>query len=174
MNEVGVGPNLMALVVHGVLIFLIVCFLDSGYFLRMRSVYSRVELITSEEVDSDVEAEARAAPQLFEAADLHQRNMVAYDLWKIFSGDPQATVKGISFAVSPCECFGILGSQGSGKTIVLKMLAALTAKSQGDAYTVKHVLSRQPRDVRETLFERLTFSSELNCIILLREDLFRE
>jgi len=42
-------------------------------------------------------------------------------------------IRGISFAVSPGECFGLLGVNGAGKTTTFRILTGDTFPSQGDA-----------------------------------------
>jgi len=42
-------------------------------------------------------------------------------------------VRGISFAVSPGECFGLLGVNGAGKTTTFRILTGDTFPSKGDA-----------------------------------------
>jgi len=43
-------------------------------------------------------------------------------------------VRGISFAVTPGECFGLLGVNGAGKTTTFRILTGDTFPSQGDAF----------------------------------------
>lgn len=42
-------------------------------------------------------------------------------------------VRGVSFAVSPGECFGLLGVNGAGKTTTFRILTGDTFPSKGDA-----------------------------------------
>lgn len=44
-----------------------------------------------------------------------------------------AAVKGVSFGVSPGECFGLLGVNGAGKTTTFRMLTGDEIPSSGDA-----------------------------------------
>ncbi|XP_075743500.1 phospholipid-transporting ATPase ABCA3-like [Rhipicephalus microplus] len=54
-------------------------------------------------------------------------------------------VRGVSLAVRPGECIGLLGKNGAGKSTTFRMLAAVTRVSEGDAYMSQAVLSRDPR-----------------------------
>lgn len=42
-------------------------------------------------------------------------------------------VRGASFAISPGECFGLLGVNGAGKTTTFRILTGDTFPSQGNA-----------------------------------------
>ena len=43
-------------------------------------------------------------------------------------------VKNIDFFIHYGECFGLLGSNGAGKTTVIKMIATLCLPSEGDIF----------------------------------------
>lgn len=65
-------------------------------------------------------------------------------------------VRGISFAVSPGECFGLLGVNGAGKTTTFRILTGDTFPSKGDAFiqTDKvHKLSSSINQVRVTILK---------------------
>src|SRR5437763_15112151 len=49
------------------------------------------------------------------------------------AGDPEAfgALDRVTFTTNPGECFGIVGSNGSGKSTVLQMLAGITAPPGG-------------------------------------------
>lgn len=44
------------------------------------------------------------------------------------------SVRGISFAVSPGECFGLLGVNGAGKTTIFRILTGDIFPSRGNAF----------------------------------------
>lgn len=44
------------------------------------------------------------------------------------------SIRGISFAVSPGECFGLLGVNGAGKTTIFRILTGDIFPSQGNAF----------------------------------------
>ncbi|XP_026811930.1 ATP-binding cassette sub-family A member 3-like isoform X2 [Rhopalosiphum maidis] len=72
-----------------------------------------------------------------DAAKTHSSNassplLLVDDLVKKFSFKFTG-VKGISFAVSPGECFGLLGVNGAGKTTTFRILTGDTFPSKGDA-----------------------------------------
>jgi len=58
--------------------------------------------------------------------------MLVHNLVKKFKAN-FAAVKGVSFGVSPGECFGLLGVNGAGKTTTFRMLTGDEIPSSGDA-----------------------------------------
>jgi len=58
--------------------------------------------------------------------------MLVHNLVKKFKVN-FAAVKGVSFGVSPGECFGLLGVNGAGKTTTFRMLTGDEIPSSGDA-----------------------------------------
>lgn len=59
--------------------------------------------------------------------------LVVDDLVKKFSFKFTG-VRGISFAVAPGECFGLLGVNGAGKTTTFRILTGDIFPSKGDAF----------------------------------------
>lgn len=57
-------------------------------------------------------------------------------------------VDGLSFEVRPKSIFGLLGSNGAGKTTVIKMLTTLLPLSAGTASVAGFDIVRQPEEVR--------------------------
>jgi len=58
-------------------------------------------------------------------------------------------VRGISFAVSPGECFGLLGVNGAGKTTTFRILTGETFPSQGNASIYTDKIYRLSSDIRQ-------------------------
>ncbi|XP_054932318.1 phospholipid-transporting ATPase ABCA3-like [Dermacentor andersoni] len=86
-------------------------------------------------------------------------------------------VRGVSLAVRPGECVGLLGANGAGKSTTFRMLAAVTRPSEGDAYMSQAVLSRNPRQWQSAigycpqtdgLLDNLTAREYLRLIARLR------
>lgn len=73
--------------------------------------------------------------------------MVVDDLMKKF-GKNFTAVRGISFAVSSGECFGLLGVNGAGKTTTFRMLTGDEIPTSGNA----SVLSYSLRDNSSKVF----------------------
>ncbi|MCL2586826.1 MAG: ATP-binding cassette domain-containing protein [Firmicutes bacterium] len=60
-------------------------------------------------------------------------------------------LKGVSFQVKRGQCFSLLGSNGAGKTTVVRILATLAAKDDGEVNVCGYDLQRQPNKVREVI-----------------------
>lgn len=70
-------------------------------------------------------------------------------------------VRGISFAVSPGECFGLLGVNGAGKTTTFRMLTGDTFPSKGDAYIRTDKVYKLSSDINEVRFAALKKSKQI-------------
>lgn len=57
-------------------------------------------------------------------------------------------VDDVSFAVMPGEIFGLIGSNGAGKSTIVKMLTTLLPASAGTARVAGFDITRQPTEVR--------------------------
>src|SRR3989441_10611901 len=60
-------------------------------------------------------------------------------------------VRGISFACSPGQVFGLLGANGAGKTTTLRMLSTILAPTSGTASLFGHDVVNNPEGVRKNL-----------------------
>lgn len=58
-------------------------------------------------------------------------------------------VRGISFAVSPGECFGLLGVNGAGKTTTFRILTGDIFPSKGDASINLNKLYKLSSDINQ-------------------------
>ncbi|XP_026684846.1 ATP-binding cassette sub-family A member 3-like isoform X2 [Diaphorina citri] len=71
------------------------------------------------------------------------------DLVKRYNG--VEAVKGIDLALNSKECFGLLGSNGAGKSSTFKMLTGDTLISSGNAYICNKMIKTSMNKVRVTL-----------------------
>ena len=62
-----------------------------------------------------------------------------------------AAVDDVSLTVNSSEIFGLLGSNGAGKTTMIKMLATLLPPSSGEACVAGFSITSQPVDVRRSI-----------------------
>ena len=64
-------------------------------------------------------------------------------LTKAFNGT--TAVNGLSLDVAPGELFGLVGSDGAGKTTTMRMLTAIMDPSAGDAWVLgRHTVRESP------------------------------
>lgn len=71
--------------------------------------------------------------------------------WPVPGKEPVVAVRDLDLAVSAGEVFGLLGPNGAGKTTTLRMLATLTAPSQGRAEVAGFDVVAAPREVRASI-----------------------
>lgn len=64
---------------------------------------------------------------------------------------PLAAVNEVSLKVNSSEIFGLLGSNGAGKTTMIKMLTTLLPPTSGEACVAGFSITRQPVDVRRSI-----------------------
>jgi len=61
---------------------------------------------------------------------------------------PLEAVRGISFAISPKECYGFLGRNGAGKTTTMKMIYCRTARTSGSLAVLGMDTAAHPADIK--------------------------
>jgi ABC-2 type transport system ATP-binding protein len=64
---------------------------------------------------------------------------------------PRAVLNGVSFTVEPSQAFGIAGANGSGKTVLLRLLASLDRPTSGRATIHGYDSVRRARAVRDRI-----------------------
>ena len=75
------------------------------------------------------------------------------DLKKSFKSKKQVNqvLKGVNFTVRKGQIFSLLGSNGSGKTTIVRILATLTVANGGEVTVCGHDLSKEANKVRENI-----------------------
>ncbi|HET6421658.1 MAG TPA: ABC transporter ATP-binding protein [Geobacteraceae bacterium] len=63
--------------------------------------------------------------------------------------DTLTAVDGLSLSVARGELFGLIGSDGAGKTTTMRMLASIMEPSSGDAFVMGRHVSRESEAVKE-------------------------
>lgn len=71
-------------------------------------------------------------------------------LVKTYPGPVQA-VRGLSFRVEPGTIFGLLGPNGAGKSTTVRILATLSAPTDGRAEVAGFDVAREPQEVRRRI-----------------------
>ncbi|KAH8009223.1 hypothetical protein HPB51_013412 [Rhipicephalus microplus] len=141
MSEHSVLPDILLLVVEGLVLFVILSLVYSGYGLSLRKIIDAVHGApprgSENALDEDVKTERELVERLAKTGaspELERLGytLVAHDLRKWF-GSFQA-VKGTSVAIRRGECFGLLGVNGAGKSTTFQMLTGLLHLSAGEAY----------------------------------------
>ncbi|XP_077509926.1 phospholipid-transporting ATPase ABCA3-like isoform X2 [Amblyomma americanum] len=146
IHELAVGVNLIVLLIEGLAMFAAVVFFDSARLICMRNSMAERQLrALYEQLDTDVANEAREAPRLATAPGHEGRALVVCDIWRLLAGTRMPQLKAVNFSLLEGECFGLLGTHGSGKTLLLEVLSALALRSSGNAYSQKYTLSESPR-----------------------------
>lgn len=108
------------------------------------------------------------------------RAILVKDLHKSFKGPKGAktdVLRGVDFEVRPGEIFALLGSNGAGKSTVIKILSTLLKPDQGSVSICGFDLAAQPASIRENISltgqfaavdEALTGRENLKLIAALR------
>ncbi|XP_064490422.1 phospholipid-transporting ATPase ABCA3-like [Ornithodoros turicata] len=172
-SQRGIGLQSVVMIVIGVVLFLYVCKMDSC--LEMDYYGRKWRMAEEESRNRAVEAERLKVEKVCTANDFSAYNLVIRRLEKGFKD--RSVIRGISLALSPSECIGLIGTNGAGKTTILQTLAGLHAPSGGDAYMDDIILSKHNRKWQcrvgysvqsGALFDDLTASEMLSLYARLR------
>ncbi|KAH7960531.1 hypothetical protein HPB49_020948 [Dermacentor silvarum] len=145
LSPAGILLDVVVMLAMGAALFAYLLYRASGWS-RLGRERSTPPLQTTTGEDADVAAERAAVADICRQKRFGDDNtLVAQELHKVF-GNIHA-VRGLSFALKPAECFGLLGVNGAGKTTTFRMLVALLRLTYGDAYIKDAVLSQDTRKV---------------------------
>ncbi|XP_032182961.1 ATP-binding cassette sub-family A member 17-like isoform X2 [Mustela erminea] len=170
-EPLGMGKYLAAMAIMGfvylVLLFLIETNVLWGLKARFPDFNRKGLLGTMQEaasmpVDQDVEQEAKMVETYLEK--LRAENpLVLREVTKVYVQNvPLLAVNKISFTVGAGECFGLLGSNGAGKTSILKMLTGEEPITSGAAFVRGLSISSHLREVRSQIGYCPQFGTLLN------------
>ncbi|XP_022703186.1 retinal-specific ATP-binding cassette transporter-like isoform X3 [Varroa jacobsoni] len=150
----GVGFQVVALLTEGALVLLVLIAIETGLircclrpFLQFKAfIYRRFFWIPTVPLseDSDVKAEKHKVLKIITKDNQSHYALVADNLTKTYDGF--VAVNHISFAVDHGECFGLLGSNGAGKSTTFRMLTGDLDMSEGNAYICGANLRTSPRE----------------------------
>ncbi|CAJ0963995.1 unnamed protein product, partial [Mesorhabditis belari] len=133
------GRHVMALAFQFIVLLVIFILAENGRF----GVFRRIERLRTgfaleksrTEEDNDVVRERDRVRFIREKnEDREHAGLVVHDLAKMYGS--HLAVKGVSFAVAPGECFGLLGLNGAGKTTTFAMLTGKHPIGQGEVEVV--------------------------------------
>ncbi|KAG4070234.1 hypothetical protein HA402_003924 [Bradysia odoriphaga] len=179
-SESGVGVQLMALFVIGVVSFVILFVIEfrwlQNFYFKLRAINRRKDIPESEDgtVDSDVMNEKNKIRSITAYAD-SSNNLIVKDFTK-FYGNILA-VNQICVGVKKSECFGLLGVNGAGKTSMFKMLTGDETITSGEAWvegiSIKTDMNKVHQRIGycpqfDALFDDLTGRETLRIFALLR------
>ncbi|XP_064227202.1 retinal-specific phospholipid-transporting ATPase ABCA4 isoform X1 [Aotus nancymaae] len=122
-----IGKNLFAMVVEGVVYFLLTLLVQRHFFLSQWIAEPTKEPIVDE--DDDVAEERQRVITGGNKTDI----LRLHELTKIYPGTSSPAVDRLCIGVRAGECFGLLGVNGAGKTTTFKMLTGDTTVTSGDA-----------------------------------------
>mmetsp|Transcript_8335 Transcript_8335/g.20560 ORF Transcript_8335/g.20560 Transcript_8335/m.20560 type:complete len:2192 (-) Transcript_8335:64-6639(-) len=114
-----------------------------------RLLVSRAPPTDLDQEDEDVVAEKTRVAALTQDQ-LTQQKICVNNVRKVYGGKIHA-VKGISFAASEGQVFGLLGVNGAGKTTTFKMLCAQYTPSAGDLRVAGLDVTREVAKVRQQI-----------------------
>nr|XP_054930237.1 retinal-specific phospholipid-transporting ATPase ABCA4-like [Dermacentor andersoni] len=176
LHSSGILPELLIMLVEGVMLFVLLDRLDSGRFLwSPRPPAPAGQGAEATAADEEVREERKLADAVVANGKFTSVVMAARGLEKKY-GTTEA-VRSVSLALRTTECLGLLGLNGAGKTTTLEMLAALLRPTSGDAYISGLCMSQNPRKWQSGvgyclqsggLLEQLTGSEFLRLMANLR------
>uniref|UniRef100_A0AAQ4QS35 P-type phospholipid transporter n=1 Tax=Gasterosteus aculeatus aculeatus TaxID=481459 RepID=A0AAQ4QS35_GASAC len=137
-----IGKNLFCMAVQGFVYFMLNILFQYRFFM----ISDRPKPPIFEE-DLDVAEERERLYRREKTNDI----LRARDLSKTYSGTITPAVDRICVAVSPGECFGLLGMNGAGKTTTFKMLTGDINVTSGEASVAGHSILSNILDVHQNM-----------------------
>lgn len=160
------GYEVLKMLLQGSIYLAIIAFLDSGLLYRFWWVLrrrvskgtssllrtqtarnsSRYYTVAGASFDAGVVEERKVAEIILKGDFAKSKTLILYNIRKSFGiCKPRAAVDGVSMAIAPNECFGVLGVSGTGKSTVLRILAGDLLVTSGEAYMEDLALTRHTR-----------------------------
>ncbi|XP_007937859.1 ATP-binding cassette sub-family A member 17-like [Orycteropus afer afer] len=172
-ESLGIGKYMTALAISGPVYLLLLFLIEtntlrrltarvSGFFRKqnLRKVSSSDLVLGVQEVthsppsapgDQNMAEEGKQEPSHWEQL-CGQDPLVVKELSKVyFTEEPLLAVDGVSFTVQAGECFGLLGTNGAGKTTIFKMLTGEELPTSGYAFVRGFSVSSDLRKVRRRI-----------------------
>ncbi|XP_040023136.2 retinal-specific phospholipid-transporting ATPase ABCA4a isoform X3 [Gasterosteus aculeatus] len=140
-----IGKNLFCMAVQGFVYFMLNILFQYRFFMY-HWISDRPKPPIFEE-DLDVAEERERLYRREKTNDI----LRARDLSKTYSGTITPAVDRICVAVSPGECFGLLGMNGAGKTTTFKMLTGDINVTSGEASVAGHSILSNILDVHQNM-----------------------
>ncbi|KAL1413926.1 hypothetical protein MTO96_007975 [Rhipicephalus appendiculatus] len=128
----GILQDVLTMLLLGFLVFLYLLYRALGLPPLLRQKMEPPAMRAGHKEDEDVAAERAAVELICRQQRFAEHTLVARCLHKLY-GQLHA-VRGLSFALKPGECFGLLGVNGAGKTTTFRMLTGLIRATYGNAF----------------------------------------
>ncbi|XP_064455280.1 ATP-binding cassette sub-family A member 2-like [Ornithodoros turicata] len=122
--------ELLVMLFEGVIFLMMLVTVERGVFRPL--VTSRVGPSPPEKLKPDVADERRLVEKTLADKDFSKAALVVHDIQKIYG--KRSALQGVSFILRPGECVVVLGLRESGKSLLLEVLAGITAPSGGSAF----------------------------------------
>ncbi|CAL8076433.1 unnamed protein product [Calicophoron daubneyi] len=166
------GEKLCALGVLAVLYFLIVILIETKFFRTPSTVFShklffkwaqkqrlqleqrasKLQASSQTRTKDGVQKERKRVLALKKVGKLHRETSVgAIGLTKFYGKKQNPSVNGLSFAVNRAECFVLVGSDGSGKSTVIRLLVGTLDPTMGTSYVDGFDIHSNPKEARRCL-----------------------
>jgi ABC-type glutathione transport system ATPase component len=132
MTGLGIGPNCVALAVEGaffICLLLLIEKFDTLGFHSNANKNNTVGDVAADDQDTDVFNERVRVRDGGAKGEM----VVAHELIKSFGDSPKLAVDRVSFGVPKGQCFGLLGTNGAGKTTCFRMITGETSMTGGGA-----------------------------------------
>ncbi|XP_060852919.1 phospholipid-transporting ATPase ABCA3-like isoform X2 [Rhopalosiphum padi] len=184
-NPNGILEETLFLLFSSILYIVIILLFDYKIFHRLyQFVFNEIIGTGVSYKDVNEDPDVGGERDKVDAAKTHSSNassplLLVDDLVKKFSFKFTG-VRGISFAVSPGECFGLLGVNGAGKTTTFRILTGDTFPSKGDASILTDKLYKLSSNINQyvsligycpqfdAINDQLTGRETLNLMAILR------
>ncbi|XP_018909305.2 phospholipid-transporting ATPase ABCA3 isoform X1 [Bemisia tabaci] len=148
-SDIGLNNYLLTLAIDALIYLAIIILVELGYIEQIqRLAFNRIcgthfldENHSSEDPDVNEEKD-RVDSAKDQPDNISDHLLIVDNLVKKFSRT-HAAVRGISFAVKPGECFGLLGVNGAGKTTTFRMITGDTLPTIGDCSIFNYFLSQK-------------------------------
>uniref|UniRef100_A0A1B6D889 ABC transporter domain-containing protein n=2 Tax=Clastoptera arizonana TaxID=38151 RepID=A0A1B6D889_9HEMI len=126
------GKNLCFMAIMGCIFYLLTFLLEYDVFNKLLDIKTKkVYFFPPEDIDEDVLSER----DRIESGDVKEDVLVIKDLCKVYrkNGSLHPVVNHLTLGIKKGECFGLLGLNGAGKTVTLKMLSGRIQSTWGES-----------------------------------------
>ncbi|ODM97870.1 ATP-binding cassette sub-family A member 3 [Orchesella cincta] len=139
-QEVGIGKNIVYMLCVGVFAIVMLILVESKIFDGVRWGFKNLRSNEKASILNDEDDDVRLERERVEKEG-HSDILVIKDLAKSYG--PVKAVDNITFGAQEGSCFGLLGTNGAGKSTTFRMLVGETSADSGDAIISSFSVSRE-------------------------------